>query len=59
MQPKRNRLTDIEKKLVITVRKRKGEQYTGTTCHIYNKLEVYIKQHGECSQYFTTTINGK
>ena len=62
---KRNRLTDIENKLVFISGEREvgrgkigvGDEEVQTTMYKINKLQGYIVQHREYSQYFLITIN--
>ena len=63
---KRSRLTDIENKPVVASGERGGgrrnvrvwEEGIQTTMCKINKLQGYIVQHREYSQYFIITING-
>ena len=63
---KRNRLTDIENKLVFISGEREvgrgkigvGDEEVQTTMYKTNKLQGYIVQHKEYSQYFIINLNG-
>ena len=35
----------------------RGRGVRGTDYYVQNKLQGYIVQHGECSQYFIITVN--
>lgn len=57
--------SDIEKKLMVTSGMRKKETHHGVgikryklLCIELNKLQGYIVQQRQYSQYFTLTING-
>ena len=54
----RSRLTDIENRLVVTSGEREGGRGNiekGTNYYVKNKLQGYIVQHEEDSQYFKIT----
>ena len=64
--PKRNRLTDIGNKVVVTSEEREGgrgnirigEEGVETVMYKIKKLRGCIVQHKEYTQYFIITING-